>query len=247
MQSRTKQTFDDFSRKVHIITVALGYITGYYPGNECCFFSYSHRSPNKISKFHFQIRRKEINSVMFPTSENPFGWTTINRRLAKHFCKNKLLKRISIDIFSSLCKKMLDSEDFFSVILLIIESNSTSLLSRPLGFSVALESLADIITSATPERYLPIANKKTSQALRSELSEVLNRYKDNEHVKDVKTLQGKIDQINQMTNKKKLLAPFRFRRFFSGSYLDLSENKAKSINGWLCSLQTFEMFFNFLK
>lgn len=224
IQSKTKQTFEDFSRKVHVITVALGYITGYYPGNECCFFSYSHRSLNKINKFRFQIRRKEINSMLFPTSENPFGWTTINRIQAEFFYKKKLLKRISIDVFSSLCKKMLDSEDFFSVILLIIESNSTSLLSRPLGFSVALESLTDIITNEALERYLPITDKKTSQAFRSELSEVLNRYKDNEHVKDVKTLQGKIDHINQMTNKEKLLAPFR------GLGIELDSTDEKIIN-----------------
>ncbi|MCD2424325.1 hypothetical protein LQ567_16215 [Niabella pedocola] len=209
IQSRVKQAFRDFSWKVHIVAVALGYITGYYPGNECCFFICSHKSLDKISKFRFQTRQKEINSVLFPTSANPFGWLSINKRDAEYFYKHKLLKKVSVDIFSALCKKMLASEDFFSVILLIIESNSTNLLLRPIGFSVALEAITDIITNETPERYLPITDKTTSRTLRSDLSAVLDKYQGNEHVKDHKTLKGKIENINQMTNKEKLLAPFR--------------------------------------
>ena len=53
---------------------------------------------------------------------------------------------------------------------------------------------------------------------------VLNKYRENEHFQDIETLEGRINQINQVTNRERLKMPFKILN------IELLEEDIKVIN-----------------
>lgn len=208
IESKKKQTFNAFNSKTHIIRIALGYLTGYYAGNEGCYFSYRDKKMEKMKGFKFQILRKEMKGLTQPVYANPFGWIK-NKKIADKYYKQGMLQPISIDSFSCLCQKLHASEELLSSLLIILESSAASLILRPGGYAIALETLSDVIIGGKEERFAPITNKNEAGKFRKELSDILKKYSSSEYFKDPETLQKNIDKINQMTNKERLKAPFK--------------------------------------
>jgi alpha-glucosidase (family GH31 glycosyl hydrolase) len=66
IESKKKQTYEEFSNKTFAIRVALGYVTGYFAGNKGYFFSYSTSKMEKFNNFYFSTLRDEIKTLMNP-------------------------------------------------------------------------------------------------------------------------------------------------------------------------------------
>ena len=120
----------------------------------------------------------------------------------------KIFRPLTISEFSILCNKLITNDEFTATILLIIESTKASLIFRPSGYSIALETLSDIIIGAKKEKIAPINSKQDFKDLKKDLIEVLNKHSTKESFIDVNTLKIRIENINQITNLESLKKPF---------------------------------------
>jgi hypothetical protein len=201
----SKETFEKFHNKSHALIVALGYLAGYYAGNQGYYFAYSAKAMKVPSQFLFLQLRESIISSYSPIYSNPYGYIR-DRETAKKY--KALLRTISIDEFSLLSKKIYDSLDLSSAILLILESCVASLLFMPGGFAIALESMSDIIKGNRKLNNVPIKSKSIYKSIRNSFNEIISKHSDSITPEDLKTLQNRIEQFNQVTNPARLKAPF---------------------------------------
>lgn len=224
IESRTKQSYKDFFDLAFAIRVALGYVTGSFVGNKGYFFSYSNKKMDKYHHFYFTSLREGIQTLMYPINTNPYAWVRGGKKYAERFYSEKILRPLSIFEFSNLCNKLNNDDDFIATLLLIIESGNASLIFRPSGYSIALEALSDIIIGNSKLKLAPINSKKDCKKFRQELNDVLSKYSNLKSFRDVKTLKGRIEHINQMTNSERLKAPFDILK------IDLLEEDLKVIS-----------------
>lgn len=208
IESKKKQSFEDFSSVVFAIRIGLGYVTGYFVGNYGYYFSYSNKKMIEYNHFYFTTLRNEIKTLMYPINTNPYSWTRNNKKYAEKLLKSKKLRPLSILEFSKLCNILLTNDEFTATLLLIIESGKASLIFRPSGYSIALETLSDIVIGNEKLKLSPINSKPVCKKFRKDLNDVLDKYSSCESFRDVKTLKGRIEHINQMTNGERLKAPF---------------------------------------
>ncbi len=208
VESRRKQTYEEFSNKTFAIRIALGYVTGYFAGNRGYFFSYSNAKMEKYNDFYFTSLRDEIKTLMNPINANPFSWLNDYKKVAEKYYKMKIFRPLTISEFSFLCNKLIINDNFTATLLLIIESSKASLIFRPSGYSIALETLSDIIIGAEKEKIAPINSKQDCKDFKIDLIEVLNKHSIKESFVDTKTLQVRIENINQITNLESLKKPF---------------------------------------
>ncbi|KIX22079.1 hypothetical protein SY27_05275 [Flavobacterium sp. 316] len=208
IESRKKQTYEEFSNKTFALRIALGYVTGYFAGNKGYFFTYSNSKMENFSDFYFTSLREEIKTLMNPINTNPFSWLNDNRKVAEKYYKMKIFRPLKISEFSFLCNELINNDEFLAAILLIIESTKASLIFRPSGYSIALETLSDIIIGVENEKIAPINSKQDSKEFRKDLIGVLNKHSTKESFKDVSTLKVRIENINQITNLESLKKPF---------------------------------------
>lgn len=208
IESRKKQTYEEFSNKTFAIRVALGYVTGYFAGNKGYFFSYSNSKMEKFNNFYFSTLRDEIKTLINPINVNPYAWLNDYKKAAEKYYKQKIFKHLKIEEFSFLCNKLLTNDDFMATILLIIESTKASLIFRPSGYSIALETLSDIIIGEEKEKIAPINSKQDSKEFRKDLIAVLETHCIKESFIDSNTLRVRIENINQITNLESLKKPF---------------------------------------
>lgn len=208
IESTKKQTYDEFNNKTFSIRVALGYVTGNFPGNKGYFFAYSNQKRKKINSFCFSTLRDDLKTVMNPISSNPHARLYNNSKQAEKYSKLKVLKKLEIKSFSILCDKLLTDDNFLATILLIIESTNASLIFRPGGYSIALETLSDIIIKEEKEKVAPINSKSDFRELKNDLLIVLDKHSKKESFMDIKTLKVRIENINQITNFESLKKPF---------------------------------------
>lgn len=210
IQSDKKQSHNDFSKKCHSLLISLGYITGNYIADKGYYFAYNNKKMDIFSSFYFRTLRDGMKNFWQPINSNAYSWVSIrNERKAEHIYKNYNLRNLTKEEFSKLCQLCVEEDDFLNVLFLIIEANNTSLVFRPGGYSIALETLSSIISSKSKERQTPITSKEDCIKFQNELYAVLDKYKDFDSFHDIETLKGKIHHINQMTNQEKLLAPFK--------------------------------------
>lgn len=208
IHSLLPQTHEVFAEKIFALTVSLGYIMGHMPGDKAYYFSYENRQMRKPVHVYVKGMREAIISSYTPIHTNPFAWKGTKRSLAEKLYRQHALQPISIDVFSGLCQKAHNNIDFSSVLLLIIESSVATLLFMPGGYAIALESLVEILLGKSSDALTPVTDKSLAKKIRLALTETLQTFSDNLEEEARKVLQGKIDQINQVTNKSRLRLPF---------------------------------------
>lgn len=218
IHSQGKQSFKSFSEKAFSVKNGIGYMTGYLAGDKGYFFAYSNAKMETPKHVYFVTFRKTIQSFYSPIHSNPYSWTSsIPRKTADSLSKRGDIKPISQDIFSGLCQKLHESTEFTSVIMLILESATASLLFMPGGFAIALESLSKLILEESkPEKLKPVPSKIMKGILK-QYKEIIDQYSA-EITPEIRSLMHhRLEQINQPTNKAKLRLPFELLG------LDLSE------------------------
>jgi hypothetical protein len=105
VESRKKQTYEEFSNKTFAIRIALGYVSGYFAGNKGYFFSYSNSKMENFNDFYFTSLRDEIKTLMNPINTNPFSWLNDYKKVAEKYYKLKIFRPLTISEFSFLCNK----------------------------------------------------------------------------------------------------------------------------------------------
>lgn len=206
IDSVVKQTFDEFAEKAYAVKIGVGYLSGYYAGNQGFFFAYTKKDKKETKYFRFVTLRDSIESGYHPIYSNAYGYLHHNRPLAKKYYP--LLRPVSLQEFSVLCEKIHNSLDFSSTLMLMIESSVASLLFMPGGYAIALETISDLVIGNTKRNLAPIKDKKVSRKIRKKFLEFLELNSATISPSDLDTLKKRIEQFNQTTNKARLQAPF---------------------------------------
>ncbi|MFR3215981.1 MAG: hypothetical protein ACLTWE_10365 [Dysgonomonas mossii] len=206
IDSSAKQTFDEFAEKTHAITIGIGYMSGYYAGNQGFYFTYTRRDKKEPKLFRCIALRDSIKSSYSPVYSNAYGYLYHNRPLAKKYIS--LLRPISLNEFSLLCEKIYNSLDFSSTLMLMLESSVASLLFMPGGYAIALETLSDLVIGKTKSTLAPIKTKSVSRLIRKSFLEILDINSATISSSDLEILKKRINQFNQTTNKARLREPF---------------------------------------
>lgn len=207
IESREKQGFELFSRKANALKNGLGYLSGHLAGNNGYYFAYQKQAMEFPEHFYFAAFRSEIIHLAIPVHANPFAYVR-NKRMAEKYHQRKLLRKVNQVELSTLCQKLFESTLFESCLVLIMEAGAASLLFRPGGYAIALETLSDLITEKSKVKLSPIKSKPLSKLIREECKAIISKYGQDIAVDDLKTLNTRIEQLNQQTNKARLRAPF---------------------------------------
>lgn len=200
-----QQPYEVFSNKAHAIINALGFLSGYLAGNTGWYFAYADENLIIPVYFYHNPIRKAIFTSYTPVNTNPHAWIR-DRKEADRLYNLKHLRPISFDVFSNLCHKLYSSVNFTSAVLLILEASAASLIFRPGGYAIVLESLADLIIGE--EKAKAPMDKPLAKKVREGLNAVIKRECAHLSSENSEILLGKIKQINQVTNKSRLRVPF---------------------------------------
>lgn len=205
IDSQTSMQFHEFSEICHSILISFGFISGSFIQNEGFFFQYKNLELNVPTSFYHTQFRKSIKALYTPIYSNPHGVIHNRKDADKYQDKIRVMSGSS---FSRLCHLVHSESDVKSTLFLILETNNTSLVSSPGLFSIALETLANFIYQKNESGLAPIPDKKIAKKLRSELKTIIQNYSKEISAEAEAILNNRIDQINQRTNREKLLIPF---------------------------------------
>lgn len=208
VETTSKITYEEFADKAFAIKNAIGFLTGRTHGNYGYFFMYNNKNMKHHNEFKFSSFRDSMISTYTPSNSNPYSYARKAKSIAKKLHKNKTLRPVNFEEFSRLSEKLYTSGDFTAIVMLMMECGTASLLFRPGGYAIALESLSDLILDNEKLNLAPIKTKRTSQDFRKALNNVVDDFGDKIDTEGVLALRRKIEQINQTTNKARLKAPF---------------------------------------
>lgn len=207
IESNNFLNFFDFKKFCFSIINSLALISGKFFQDQGIFFSYKNKEMNSLENFYYTELRDSANLFYYPICAVPVRINEVSPKKAKEIERSSRL-RLTLNQFSNLCNKGLDSFKFSSIILLIIESSTASLLSRPAGYSVALEGLTELICLENEKKIKPIKNSSLAKSIRKEMKELLNKYQDKIDSDGFKILETRLNNLNSPTNQSKLLKPF---------------------------------------
>lgn len=225
---------DKFSDICHSIMIGFGFLSANFIQNEAYYLKSNQVDFEKITGFSYLQLRPSINSrgTCNPIYSNPYGYTRDEQIIEKIGKKLDVFDSIK---FSALCSKIHKYEDYAVLIMLLLEANDSSLILRPAGYSVALEKITNIIVEEN-KGLKPIPDKKLSKDFRKELTDVLNRFKDDIKEKgnddSIIILEKNINKINNPTNRDKLVKPFEIYNIkLSKSDLESIDNRNNFLHG----------------
>ena len=196
--------FETFSELAYSILIGIGFMTGKFIQNEGYYFKYQNECMEKPIGFLFSEFRDSIQLIYTPLYKNAYAYACIDNDIAKEY--HDSLSEMTLNSFSVLCQKINDIPDFKVIILLILESCSSSLLLMPAGLSVALEALTNLLKKKNEKkkRRKLDAIKTLKQCFIQELEKVKSKLHDEEEL----ILRKKINDLDRPTNKSKLAMPF---------------------------------------
>lgn len=201
-----QMSFDTFSEICHSILIGFGFISGAFIQGEGFFFQYKDSKLNIPCSFYHNQFRDSVKASYIPINSNPHG-IMLKRQIAdKYQGKIGVLKE---EQFSKLCQ-LIHNEDYLKTALFLIsEAKNTSLVSSPGLFSIALETLTNLLYVKNKKISPPIADKAVARKLRSDLKTTFENYsmKLNESSKAI--IKNRFDNLNQRTNREKLILPFK--------------------------------------
>jgi hypothetical protein len=181
---------DDFERKMACIVYPLGFLTGTLERNEVYIIQSDKSDFKNITGFQYRRIEESVLTSM----------KVIDPDLFYQLTKRKDVPiLISLNVFSTICTKAFKDHRLLRAIKMIAESNKYALEVRASMYSVALETLKNIILEENEKKISPLKTKAASKQLRKKLREIVEGTPENEF-NNKKAVLNRIDQINQVTN-----------------------------------------------
>jgi hypothetical protein len=116
---------------------------------------------------------------------------------------------INTSVFNNMCRKVQENEDFSRLILLVLEGTQTKYITLRCGiYSIALETLTNIIYEENEDNFNPISDKNLSKLIRKKMLDVIEENSTTLSSYGKSILLSKINDLNKPTNTKKLERPF---------------------------------------
>ncbi len=206
VESKMKITYSEFSEYCFSILICFGYISGDFVNNDGYFFQYDNERMTDLIGLAYRQMRGSIKCPYVPIYSNPFGY--IHNTGIADLYKDEV-RTLNLNEFSKLCQKCHTNDDIKTILLLLIEVHTQSLVSGPGILSITLETLANVIYEENESKLAPIKSKSISRKFRKELLKTLDNFDKDIDNEGREILKARIDQINQRTNREKLLIPFQ--------------------------------------
>jgi hypothetical protein len=185
-----------FEQIVSAIIYSFGLISGSLVRDELYLIQYTDNTFNHINGFHY--RRIE---------DSKEGLSSFDARLFDQF-KGTGHSAFPREIFQSLIKKCLDDNRLLRAMRIITESADYPIDIRASVFSVALETMKNIILEENVERINPFKSKATASKLIKSFHEKLNSI-DPTEFNNRESVQKRIEQLNQVGNKEGFILSFK--------------------------------------
>ena len=229
IQSKFKMSYSDFSDFCFSILISFGFVSGHFINNDGYFFQYESENMQVPIGIEYRQMRGSVKCKYVPIYSDPFGY--IREKEKANYYKNKL-RTLSLEEFSQLCQFCHSNNDLKTILISLIEVHNQTLISSPGILSIALETLANVIYDENENSLAPIKSKKISREIRKELKKVVDNFDEKIDKEGIKILKSRIDQINQRTNRDKLLIPFTILKIpISSSDIEAIEQRNAFLHG----------------
>lgn len=199
-------TYNDFAEYCFSILISFGYLSGDFINDDGYFVQYKENNMTEVIGLAYRQMRGTIKCAYVPTYSNPYSYIH-NKKISDLY--EKKVRVVSSEEFSSLCELCYKNSDIRTILLLLIEVHTQSMASGPAILSVALETISKVIYEKHKEKLAPIKDKQVARKLRKSLLSELEKFRDEIGEEGIKITTTRINQINQITNREKLLSPFK--------------------------------------
>lgn len=212
--------FSKFDYYCRFILAAIGFITGYAPMDEGYYFGYKKLGSEFEGAFYvsnFVGTYDSFYSVVTTNSYEFFSNLDINDEVQKKIERiEEKLSPVRKDIFENFCRKITDDEEFGEIIFLLLYVNNkyskVNLYLQGVTLSVILEMLSSKICNENKKSIVPIKDKHLARKLKAKLHkcarEFFEKYKNKTGDYEHSPIKKRIDNINQFTNRDKLIKSF---------------------------------------
>lgn len=204
----TQLGLNQFKQYCYSILLSLGWITGYFPQDNGYLFAFETDEFKQHQHIHYSSLRRSIKNPYIPIHNNPYSYQHIINVDCNEIEQIKQsLSLLSMEMFSSLCSKVHESNELTHCLILLLESGGLSLNSIPGAYSIALEAATNLVTN-DGRTLAPIQSRPVATSLRKAMREEIRSPAYGLDVAALNILDKKINDINKPTNIAKLTSSF---------------------------------------
>ncbi|MEM7486361.1 MAG: hypothetical protein AAF348_14230, partial [Bacteroidota bacterium] len=206
-------TSNDFENYTSKIICCFGIVSGQLFRDEVVILKYANPSFEKVIAFHYKKLEDSISGI--PALDPQIYW-----QLSETSQIRPYLQKV---VFENLVNKSLNDLRLFRAIRIMSESCQYPIEIKASTYSVALETVKNIIIEENGEKINPFKIKKKASITIKELKKIVDEIPESEF-NSKKMVLNKLEQINQVGNKDSLLLSFKLLN------IKLSEDDERCIN-----------------
>ncbi len=199
IESQNIVSYSDFTSIQDEIILAITYLTGTFLGSEVYILGSTTNSYETLSvlglKHFFDDLKNCYPAIPNVTFQHQLGIPP---------------DRFKVPILENLIHELLNSLVYKRAVLLLCQAHTEPPYVTSTLYSVALETITNRISEKIKDKITPINDKELSSELKNELKKTLLFYKEKLSEEAYKKIEADIERINSLTNKQKLLAPFKY-------------------------------------
>lgn len=223
IDSAEENIFSEFKENTRVILLALGCITGNLLQNEFYYQSIRLNKEAYVEEVAFEQQESSIISnvclldyFQFEIYLKDLKEAATLGKLSKDWKVDQFLKscetlpvRFTSELFSKLCETLKANKAIARCVLLILEGNQSKfMLHKASMYSVALETLTNVIYEENKEKLNPIPDGILAAKVQNKMVDIINENKEFLSDYGEQILKAKINDLNKPTNSKKLTKPF---------------------------------------
>ena len=213
IESYDKIQSNDFENYISAITYCFGLVSGHLFRDEIIILKYDDSRFEKINSFNFKKLENSISGI--PALDPQLYWELSE--------SNKVRPYLEKEVFQNLVNKSLKDLRLFRAIRIMSESCQYPIEIKASTYSVALETVKNIIIEENEEKINPFKIKKKASNTIKELKKIVDAIPESEF-NSKKMVLNKLEQINQVGNRDSFLLSFKLLN------INLSEDDERCIN-----------------
>ena len=237
IDSNQKLTYHEFRDIGSTIRTAFGFLTGKCYRDEAYYVSSLRTDFQKVDSISYEVETPTIISSREIVNHSSFFEDFRTQKKEFQEENRKYHRLMPEETFSKLCEEMLNEETFHRTIEMILSATSSkSPITQGALYSVAIETMTNIIKEENPKSVKVITNTSLTKKLKKELIEIITSQKNELTKGSIKDgfdiLISKINQINDAPNSKKLTIPFDLYKIdLDTEDIEAIKNRNKYLHG----------------
>lgn len=203
VEAQYKCAYLDFTSLQDEIILAITYLTGTFLGKEIYIIGSDTKNFDKNSVLSLKCFFDDLKN----------GYAAIPDVNLQHQVNAPVI-RFSIGCLENLINEILNSLVYKRTVLLLCQAHTEPPYVTSTLYSVALETITNKISEDIKEKIKPIKEKHIADNLRCGLKKILQEFKGKLSDETFNKITSDIDRINSLTNKQKLLQPFKHLKIY---------------------------------